>query len=422
MSSVFHRVSDRRLPTAVSGAGAWITDEAGRRFLDASSGGVAVCALGHGHPKVSAAIRDQLDRLCYFHGSVFTTRALEELADELGQGAPLGLNKIFFVSGGSEAIETAVMLARQFAVETGQSSRTHLVSRYNSYHGATLTALSLGDNTVRRAPFQDMFPGTSSKVSPCYAYRDQRSDETAEAFGERLALEFEAHILERGSHSVLAFIAETVGGSSSGALVSPPGYLRKIRQICDRYGILLILDEVFCGMGRTGVLHACTAEDVVPDLLAVAKGLGSGFAPIGAVFATSAIHDVIAKGSGSFKGGFTYSGHAIACAAALAVQQVIRTENILENVVQQGARLRSRLNDRFANHHLVGDVRGRGLLQAIELVADRSSKAPFGSSVAARIQQESFARGLLCLAASGTIDVPEVLRPYMGGLTRIVKR
>jgi adenosylmethionine-8-amino-7-oxononanoate aminotransferase len=404
MTHVLHRQINQVYPTAVSAEGVFVRDAAGKDYIDAS-GGAAVSCLGHSHPDVLAAMREQLDRLAYAHTSFFTTDVAEELADELVARAPKGIKHVYFVSGGSEAIEAALKLARQFFVERGETQRRHFIGRRQSYHGNTLGALAVGGNEWRRKQFAPLLIETSH-VSPCYEYRDRRHDESPESYGERLAQELEAKIAEVGPETVIAFVAETVVGATLGAVAAVPGYFRRVREICDRHGILLLLDEVMCGMGRTGTLHACEQEGISPDLMAIAKGLGGGYAPIGAVLASGTIVETIGKGSGLFQHGHTYIGHPLACAAALAVQRVIHRDLLLANVREQGARLADRLAQRFGNHANIGDVRGRGLFQAIEIVADRGTKAPFDPALKqhARVKREAMARGLMVYPMGGTID------------------
>jgi adenosylmethionine-8-amino-7-oxononanoate aminotransferase len=401
---VLHRQLGLSWPIAVSGSGCTLTDSEGRTYLDAS-GGAAVSCLGHAHPDVIAAMHAQIDRLAYAHTSFFTTEVAEALADDLIQHAPSGMSHAYFVSGGSEAIEAALKMARQYFVETGQPQRRHFIARRQSYHGNTLGALAVGGNEWRRRQFAPLLIPVTH-VSPCYEYRDREHNETLEAYGARLVNELAAAIEKIGGDQVIAFVAETVVGATAGALTPVPGYLRGVRELCDRHGILLILDEVMCGMGRTGTLHACEQEDAVPDLLVIAKGLGGGYQPIGAVLAQARLVDAIARGSGLFQHGHTYIGHAVACAASLAVQQVIRRDRLLERVQRQGVGLRQRLQAAFGEHPHVGDIRGRGLFQAIELVQDRTRKATFDPQLKlhARIKAQAMARGLMVYPMGGTID------------------
>jgi adenosylmethionine-8-amino-7-oxononanoate aminotransferase len=401
---VFHRHLHHRPPVAVSGHGAWLVDSEGREYLDAS-GGAAVSCLGHGHPAVLAAMHEQIDRLAFAHTSFFTTDVAEELAAHLVARAPAGMSHAYFVSGGSEGVEAALKMARQYFLEIGEPQRTRFIARRQSYHGNTLGALAVGGNAWRREPFAPiLMPATH--VSPCYPYREQRADETPTGYGERLALELNETIEQLGADQVIAFVAETVGGATAGVLTPVPGYFRAVREVCDRYGVLLILDEVMCGMGRTGSLHACEQEGAVPDLLVIAKGLGGGYQPIGAVLAQQKIIEAMSAGSGFFQHGHTYLGHAVACAAALAVQQVIERDALLDRTRQAGARLHHLLKQAFDEHPHVGDIRGRGLFWGVELVHDRVTRQPFDSTLRlhARIKREAMARGLMVYPMGGTVD------------------
>ena len=404
MSHLLHRQIHHDYPTAVGGDGIWLIDADGRRYLDAS-GGAAVSCLGHQHPEVLAAMRAQLDQLEFAHTGFFTTDVAETLADELIADAPAGLSRLYLVSGGSEAVEAAMKMARQYFVEKGEPQRRHFIARRQSYHGNTLGALSVGGNAFRRAAFAPILVD-SNHISPCYAYRNRKPEQSLEEYGQEAANELEAKLQELGLENVIAFVAEPVVGATLGAVPAVPGYFRRIREICDRHGILLILDEVMCGMGRTGTLHACEQDGVSPDLMAVAKGLAGGYAPIGAVFVGQRIFEAFSHGSGVFQHGHTYLGHPLACAAALAVQRVIRRERLLDNVRQRGEQLSQMLRDRLGDHPNVGDIRGRGLFQGVELVADRALKLPFASSlkVHARIKSEAMARGLIVYPMGGTID------------------
>lgn len=401
---VFHRQLLQALPVAVSGQGITLTDATGKTYLDAC-GGAAVSCLGHGHPEVLAAMHAQIDRLAYAHTSFFTTEVAEELADVLIASAPPGMSHAYFVSGGSEAMEAALKMARQYFVEIGQPQRRHFVARRQSYHGNTLGALAVGGNAWRRAQFQPLLMDVTH-VAPCYEYRDRAVDETSEAYGQRLVAELEQAFELLGPENVMAFVAETVGGATAGVLTAVPGYFKAIRELCDRHGVLLILDEVMCGMGRTGTLHACEHEGVVPDLLAIAKGLGGGYQPIGAVLAQKKMVDVFRAGSGLFQHGHTYLGHAVACAAALAVQRVIVRDGLVAQVQARGQTLNGLLHQVFANHPHVGDIRGRGLFWGLELVADRASRQCFDPTLKlhARVKREAMVRGLMCYPMGGTVD------------------
>ena len=404
MSRILHRAAKAIPPVAVGGRGVHIFDVAGKAYLDAS-GGAAVSCLGHGHPGVLAALHRQLDGLAYAHTSFFTTEIAERLADRLVEDAPDGISHVYLVSGGSEAIEAALKLARQFFVEKGEPRRRHIIARRQSYHGNTLGALAAGGNAWRRAQFEPLLIETHH-VDACFAYRLKREGETDAAYAARAAQSLEDKILELGPDEFLAFVAETVLGATSGAVPPVADYFQRIRATCDKYGVLLVLDEVMCGMGRTGTLHACEQEVIAPDLMTIAKGLGGGYQPIGAVLINQRIFEAIANGSGFFQHGHTYMGHPMAAAAGLAVQEIIRRDNLLQNVVAMGERLREGLEARFDQHPHVGDIRGRGLFRAIELVADRSTKAPFAPELKlhVRIKQEAMARGLMVYPMGGTID------------------
>ena len=404
MTHVFHRQPRQHLPVAVGGEGPWVIDADGRRYLDAS-GGAAVSCLGHDHPGVVGAIEAQLRRLPYAHTSFFTNEPLETLAAELTAAAPGDLDRAYFVSGGSEAVEAALKLARQYWLERGEPERRRFIARRQSYHGNTLGALAVGGNEWRRRPFEPLLV-ESHHIAPCYAYREQSADESDEEYGRRAADELETRLLELGPETVIGFVAETVVGATAGAVPPAPGYFRRVREICDRYGILLILDEVMCGMGRTGTLFACEQEGVVPDMIAIAKGLGAGYQPIGALLVSDAVYRAVLEGSGFFQHGHTYMGHATACAGALEVLRTIREPALLARVRELGEGLDRRLRRRLGDHPHVGDIRGRGLFRGLELVADRGSRTPFDPELAvhARIKRAAMDRGLMCYPMGGTID------------------
>lgn len=404
MSHVFPRHSRVQPPVAVAGEGVWLIDSEGKRYLD-GSGGAAVSCLGHGDAEVTQAIKDQLDRLAFAHTGFLTSEPAEALADLLIAHAPGNLDRVYFVSGGSEATESAIKLARQYWVEKGQPQRSRLIARKQSYHGNTIGALSAGGNEWRRQQFGPLLLDVSH-IAPCYEYRDRTEGETAEEYGLRAANALRDEIERLGPETVMAFMAEPVVGATAGALPPAPGYFRRIREICDEYGILLILDEVMCGMGRTGTLFACEQDGVDPDILCIAKGLGAGYQPIGAMLCTSGIYDEIAGGSGFFQHGHTYIGHPVATAAGLAVVRAILDRGLLAQVRMKGEALQQKLGARFGQHPHVGDIRGRGLFRGIELVQDRATKAPFdpAQGIAAKIKKAAFAGGLICYPMSGTID------------------
>lgn len=404
MTRLLHRAIHWTPPVAVGGRGVEIFDASGKAYIDAS-GGAAVSCLGHGHPAVLSALHAQLDKLAYAHTGFFTTEAAEELADILIEDAPQGLSHVYLVSGGSEAVEAALKMARQYFVEKGEPQRRHIIARRQSYHGNTLGALAAGGNEWRRQQFRPLLIETHH-IDPCYAYRLQEPGESDEAYAERAAGQLEAKILELGPDSVAAFVAETVVGATAGAVPPVADYFKRVRAICDRYGVLLILDEVMCGMGRTGTLHACEQEGIAPDIMTIAKGLGGGYQPIGALLLSQKIFDAFAQGSGFFQHGHTYLAHPMAAAAGLAVQKTIRRDGLLANVVGMGEELDRRLTERFGNHRHIGDIRGRGLFQAVELVADRATKAPFDPALKlnALVKREAMARGLIVYPMGGTLD------------------
>ncbi|MBV2361602.1 aspartate aminotransferase family protein [Thalassococcus sp. CAU 1522] len=404
MSHIFGRHCHANPPVAVGGEGCYLIDAAGKRYLD-GSGGAAVSCLGHGDPAVTEAIKAQLDKLAFAHTGFFTSEPAEALADLLIEHAPGDLDRVFLLSGGSEAAEAAIKLARQYWVERGEPKRSRLIARKQSYHGNTIGALSAGGNEWRRQQFGPLLLDVSH-IDPCYEYRLRRDDESLEEYGLRAAQALEDEILRVGPDTVMAFMAEPVVGATAGALAPAPGYFKRIREICDRYGVLLILDEVMCGMGRTGSLFACEQDGVAPDILCIAKGLGAGYQPIGAMLCTAEIYDAIAAGSGFFQHGHTYIGHPTAAAGGLAVVNAIIQRGLIDRVQTQGEALRLRLEHRFGQHPHVGDIRGRGLFRGIELVEDRATKAPFDPKrgVAAKIKKAAFAEGLICYPMSGTID------------------
>ena len=404
MTRTFPRQIGPRIPVAAKGDGIYVIDTDGKRYIDAS-GGAAVSCLGHSDADVIAAIKAQIDTIPFAHTAFFTTATAEELADTLIAKAPPGIGRVYFLSGGSEATECALKMARQYFLEIGQPERCRFIARRQSYHGNTLGALAVGGNAWRREPYAPMLIDCTH-ISPCFAYRGMEPGESEDAFGLRVADELETAILQLGPETVAAFVAETVVGATAGAVPPVPGYFARIREICDRYGVLLILDEVMCGMGRTGTLHACEQENVAPDLMTVAKGLGAGYQPIGAVMLSETIFEAFRQGSGSFKHGHTYMGHATACAAALAVQRKIEEHDLLANVRRQGDALMSGLQARLGQHPHVGDIRGRGLFRGIELVAERATGEPFDPAlkVNARVKAQAMARGLMCYPAPGTVD------------------
>ena len=392
------------MPTALRGEGCYLYDAEGRAYLD-GSGGAAVSCLGHSDADVRAAIHGQLDTLAFAHSGFFTSEPAERLADLLVAHAPDGIERVYLLSGGSEAVEAAIKLARQYFLEIGQTGRHKLIARRQSYHGNTLGALAAGGNAWRREKYAPLLVETHH-IDPCFEYHERREDESLEAYGLRAANALEAEITRLGSETVMAFIAEPVVGATAGAVPPAPGYFKRIREICDRHGVLLILDEVMCGMGRTGTLFACEQDGVAPDIVTIAKGLGAGYMPIGAMLASDRVYRAIADGSGSFQHGHTYHAHPLAAAAGHAVLSAILDRGLLERVRQQGQRLEAALGAAFGQHPHVGDIRGRGLFRGVELVADRATKAPFDPTLKlhARIKAAAMQQGLIVYPAGGTLN------------------
>ncbi|MEJ6394973.1 aspartate aminotransferase family protein [Gymnodinialimonas sp. 2305UL16-5] len=403
MTHVFGR-SAAVLRKAVRGDGCYIIDADGTRYLD-GCGGAAVSCLGHSDERVRAAMHAQIDALAYAHTGYFTSDTAEELADLLIDHAPEGIDKVYFLSGGSEAMETAIKLARQYMVETGQPDRHRVIARRQSYHGNTLGALAAGGNAKRREKYAPLLVETSH-ISPCFEYRHRRDDESAFDYGQRVANELEAEILRLGPETVMAFIAEPVVGATAGAVPPVEGYLKRIREICDQYGVLLILDEVMCGMGRTGTLFACEQDGVAPDITVIAKGLGAGYVPIGAMLCSGKIYDAIEGGSGAFEHGHTYQAHPTSAAGALAVLRAILDRDLLSNVKGQGAKLQAGLSAIFGQHPHIGDIRGRGLFRALEIVEDRATKTPFDPArkINAKVKVAAMEAGLMVYPGGGTAD------------------
>ena len=403
MTHVFHR-SPVRPPVAASARGIHVTDEAGKTYID-GSGGAAVSCIGHGDPRVVEAIATQAARLDYAHTGAFTCAPAEDLADLMCRATPLPLEKVFLVSSGSEAVETAIKMARGYHLARGDAGRHHVISRRQGYHGNTLGALARGGNLGRRVPYLPLMT-EPAHIDPCFEYRHALPGETPEAYARRAADQLEAEILRLGPGTVSAFLAETVVGATTGAVPPAPGYFTRIREICDRHGLLLILDEVMCGTYRCGPFFACEDDGVAPDIVTLGKGLGGGYQPIAAAMCTAAVHDAFAGAGRSFIHGHTYMAHPVACAAALAVQRVIAEDGLAANVPARGSYLRRRLEERFGNHPFVGDIRGRGLFQAIELVQDRDSKQPFPAAraLSGQVFAAAMEEGLLVYPGSGTVD------------------
>jgi adenosylmethionine-8-amino-7-oxononanoate aminotransferase len=404
MSFVLGRSCNTHLPTVDYGDGVYIFDKNGKKYLD-GCGGAAVSCLGHNNKEVKSAILEQMQKIPYAHTSFFTNDPQEELAQHLIQNAYGDFKSVYFTSGGSEAVETALKLARQYFVEIGENARKYIIARKQSYHGNTLGALSAGGNVWRKAQFEPMLI-SGNYISACYEYRDKKDDESSFEYGQRVANELEVKILELGKENVAVFIAEPVVGATAGALPATTGYFKKIREICDKYGVLLILDEVMCGSGRTGTLHACEQDEVKADLQTMAKGLSAGYQTLGATLVSAKIHNAICDGSGMFQHGHTYIGHPLGCSAGLATQKYILDNNLLDNVKQQGDYLKNILTQLAQEHNYIGNVRGRGLFVGLELVADKESKKPFNpqQKIHAKIKQAAMELGLMIYPMGGTID------------------
>lgn len=402
---LFPRHTKSELPIAVAGDGPWLIDSKGERYLDAC-GGAAVSCLGYSCNSVIDAVKNQVDKMAFAHTGFFTSDAAEELGEKLVALAPEGIDRVYLLSGGSEAVEASIKLARQYFLEKGEPQRTQFIARRQSYHGNTIGALSAGGNEWRRAQFTELLSPAMHHVDACHYWRLAYDGETEQDYAKRAATSLEQKILELGAANVAAFIAEPVVGATMGAVTAPDGYFKQIREICDRHGILLILDEVMCGMGRTGTLFASEHDNVRPDIVCIAKGLGAGYQAIGAMLCSAEIYNAIEQGSGFFQHGHTYMGHATASAASVAVINEIYTNDLLTNVKLMGLKLKQALHDSFDDHPNIGEIRGRGLFLGLELVEDKASKQPFSPQrgIAAQIKKSAMQQRLMCYPMSGTLD------------------
>ncbi|MCB1332185.1 MAG: aspartate aminotransferase family protein [Roseivivax sp.] len=371
MTHLFYQTKSPR-PMLDRAEGIYMWDVAGKRYIDGSSGAM-VSNIGHSNPAVLDAMRAQMDKSTFGYRLHFQTENSEKLATKTAALAPEGLNKVFFVSGGSEAVESTLKMARQYAMTRGETQRFKVISRYPSYHGCTLGALAITGYAPMTAPFDPMMQ-RMPKVPAPRAYLDGL-DPQDPSTGLHYANMLEAKILEEGPETVLAFIVEPVGGASTGALVPPVGYLKRIREICTQYGVLLIHDEVMTGGGRTGRFFGAEHWDVTPDLISISKGFGGGYVPLGAMIARDDIVEAVME-AGGFIHGFTYAGNPLACAAGCAVLDQIEENDLVGNAERMGEKLAERLHGLMQRYPLIGDVRGKGLLQAFELMADRATKAP----------------------------------------------
>ncbi|KAF9891552.1 hypothetical protein FE257_004019 [Aspergillus nanangensis] len=406
-SSVLYTKIDNPPLKVVKAQGNYLQTQDGRQIFDATAG-AAVASLGHNHPSIKQAMLKQLESVDYCYSPFFTTSAAETISSYLTESTGGEMPKVFIVSSGTEAVEASLKLARQYFVEKGEPQRTRFIARKQSYHGNTLGSLATGYHKGRRAIYEPILRQNVSHVSPCYAYRDQDSGESTEAYVQRLADELEAEFQAVGPDTVCAFVAETVSGTTLGCVPPVPGYFKAMKAVCDRHGALLMMDEVMSGMGRTGTLHAWQQEGVVPDLQTVAKGLGAGYAPIGALLIGKRVTNALTDGTGSFVHSQTYQGHPVACATAYAVQEVLRDERLLENVREQGEYLGDLLKARLGSHKNVGDVRGRGLLWGVEFVMDKETKRPFPASkkIAAKVHDTGLQpeHGISLIPGNGVAD------------------
>jgi len=402
--SVFYRSPRHQYPLGMRGEGVYLYDSTGKQYLD-GSGGAAVSCLGHGNAEVIEAVREQVGKLAYAHTAFFTNEPQEALAAGVASRFSEANARVYFSAGGSEANETAIKLAKQYWMAKGQPSKSVFISRHQSYHGNTLGALALSGSPGRRAIYQSIISDWP-KIEPCYPYRLQQENESDEDYAERAANSLDTAIVAAGAENVAAFFAETVSGATLGAATAVSGYFERIREICDRHDVLLVLDEVMCGSGRTGSYFAFEQEGVLPDIVTVAKGLGGGYQPLGAAICRDFVHQAIIDAYGEFSHGHTYVGHATACAAGVAVQSVLDKEKLLDNVIARGEQLRVLLKSTFQNHPHVGDFRGRGLFIGIELVRDRESKKPPSAELGLPtwLKNRAMEEGLICYPGGGTVD------------------
>lgn len=391
-SYLFYQSRNPR-PFLDRGEGIYLFDEDGKRYIDGSSGAM-VSNIGHSNPRVLAKIKAQMDKATFGYRLHFRTHPSEDLAAKTVAMTPEGLDRVFFVSGGSEAVESALKLARQYALTQGQGSRSKVISRFPSYHGCTLGALDLTGYDPLRAPFAPMMKGMPSIPAPAtYLDRDNLSEE---ARGLKYAEMLRDKIIEEGAETVLAFLMEPVGGASTGALVAPDSYYGRIREICDEFGVLLIYDEVMTGAGRTGKFLAAEHWGITPDIVAMSKGFGAGYAPLGAIVAGARLVEPVLD-AGGFLHGFTYAGNPLACSAGLAVLEEMEDQGLIENAAKMGEVLMARLRGLMERYPFIGDVRGKGLLTAFEFVSDRETMEPLPPSLEAhaRLVELAYERGLI---------------------------
>lgn len=391
------------LPKVAYASGCYITDSSGKQYID-GSGGPAVFTLGHAHPEVNAAIKDQLDRIAHGYRFFFTSDPLENLTALIQSQAGAGFEHIVFVSGGSEAMESALKVAMQYHYSVGDSTRTRFIARERSYHGGTLGALAVSGFSQRREHFEGgLVPCSFVSAANDYRLPDGVSRSELSAF---LADQLEQEILRVGPEIVAGFVFEPVVGAAGGVIPAPVGYAEKIRAVCDRHGVLLIADEVMCGAGRCGTWRALEHDRIKPDIMTMAKGLGGGYVPLGATIFSARIGEPIFASYGGPNTGHTFTGHTLACAAASAVQEIVIRDNLVEHVRTSGQQFQRNLRDRIGDLEAVGDIRGRGYFVGIELVADRETREPFDPELQLfdRVRSQAMAEGLVCYPAGGTLD------------------
>lgn len=391
------------LPKVVRAQGSYLWDATGKQYID-GSGGPAVYCLGHAHPEVNAAIIDQLQAIAHGYRYNFTTDALEDLTEILRARCGGTLTEMVFVTGGSEAVESCLKIALQYHAAKGQMSRRRFISRERSWHGNTLGALGISGFSERTAAFEGAFI-PSIKIPPANTYRPLPGA-TAETAGAAAAAELEKAILAAGPETIAAFVFEPVVGAAGGCVPAPPGYARAVRDICDRYGVLMISDEVMSGAGRCGTWRALEHDGVQPDIMSVAKGLAAGYQPLGAAICTSAIWDTIRSAHGAFATGHTFTGHTAACAAGVAVQRIVSRDRLVERVAANGPRLIDWLGQALEGVESVGDIRGRGHFVAVELVAERQAKTPYPAArkLFYKIRAQAMQNGLICYPVGGNVD------------------
>lgn len=405
MTHLLNRQFKEELPIAVGGEGPYIIDSYGKKYLDAC-GGAAVSCLGHDNDIVKKSISSQLESLPYAHTSFFTSEPAEKLALMLNDLTPNPLNWVYLVSGGSEAVESGLKIARQYHYDRGNYKKSHIIARKQSYHGNTLGALAAGENIPRKKPYETILSKCFHHISACHYWRWAMSGESSDDYGLRVANELEDKIIDLGPDNVSTFIAETIVGATMGAVPAVDNYFKRIREICNKYDVILILDEVMCGMGRTGQLYAFEYYSIVPDIVCIAKGLGAGYQPIGAMICNDTIYNTIKDARGFFQHSHTYSAHPMACAAGVAVLSEISKKSTLDNVKKSGDILLNKLRDELIDIPNVGDIRGRGLFIGLEIISDIPSKRPFDpeNQIYAKIKRNALNLGLMVYPMGGTVD------------------